>query len=112
MISDGQPDGRMHYSALLVKLSPDHWTEGLRQLGALSGLDIHHVYPESGKVLVVQETESRSEQEEGLRQIQALPCVLYAGLVQYRVEEYSDPELLSSQTSSDSRPDQSSQGVN
>lgn len=76
----------MHYSGILVIVNPGDVARAIRQLDALPGLEVHHHQVESGRLVVVQETETVSEQEEGLRRIQALPTVQMAALVEHRID--------------------------
>lgn len=81
---------KMHYSAVLVALSKERWDEGIQQLNAIEGVEVHYQYPDDGKVIVVEETETRTEQEDALRSIQALSPVLYAELISYQIEDLAD----------------------
>ncbi len=76
----------MHYSGILVIVNPGDVARAIRQLGALPGLEVHHHHVDSGRIVVVQETETVGEQEEGLRRIQALPIVQMAALVEHRID--------------------------
>lgn len=84
---DGRP---MHYSAVLVALSRERWDEGIQLLNAIEGVEVHYQYPDEGKVIVVEETGTRTEQEDALRKIQGLAPILYAELVSYQIEDLSD----------------------
>ncbi len=81
----------MHYSGILVASAPDRLPACAAALSGLPGLEIHYSYPELGRLIVVQETRTRAEQEEGLRRIQGQPGVLYAELVYYHVSESPAP---------------------
>ena len=77
----------MHYSGILVTTQPSRFQHTLRGLEQLPGIEVHFCYPESGRLIAVQETESAEEQELGLRRIQALPGVLMAALVEHRIDD-------------------------
>jgi len=66
--------------------------ESVRALGGLSGVEVHHVHAESGRIIVVLESASLAEQEQGLVQIRGLPGVILAEPVyHYRDSEPADP---------------------
>lgn len=77
----------MNISGIVVGLSKDDFPEGLAALSALPGVQVHHQDPAQHRLVVTQETDTTEEQEEGLRRIQALPCVLHAALVHHYFEE-------------------------
>jgi nitrate reductase NapAB chaperone NapD len=76
----------MHYSGILVIVNPGDVLRVIPELDALAGTEVHHHHVESGRIVVVQETETVSEQQEGLRRIQALPSVQMAALVEHRID--------------------------
>ena len=76
----------MHYSGILVRARPSEMIDTLWGLEALPGVDVHYCYPESGRMIAVQGTQTVEEQKTGLRQIQSLPGVVNAALVEHRIE--------------------------
>lgn len=58
----------------------------IRGLETLPGVSVHYCYPETGRLIAVQETDSAREQQTGLRRIQELPGVLLAAVVEHRIE--------------------------
>ncbi len=81
----------MHYSGILVLVDPLDVGRSMGELAELPGVEVHYCQPESGRIIVVQETETVAAQEEGLRSIQALPRVKMAALVEHRVDNESTP---------------------
>lgn len=77
----------MHYSGILVTARTSEVRETIRDLEELPGVSVHFCYPESGRLIAVQETDSAGEQQTGLRRIQGLPGVLLAAVVEHRIEE-------------------------
>jgi len=77
----------VHYSGVLILVSPGRLGECVRELDALSGVEIRFRYPESGRIIAVQESETAESQEDGLRRIRALPQVMSAGLVYHHVND-------------------------
>ena len=76
----------MHFSAILVLSPPEQFSHCLENLAALPGVEIHHTDQESGRTIVVQESETLEGQEESLRRIQNLPAVMMAELVYHYPE--------------------------
>ena len=58
----------------------------MEEIDALSGFEVHYCQPESGRLIVVQETTTGDEQQQGLRRLQALPRVKLAALVEHRID--------------------------
>jgi nitrate reductase NapAB chaperone NapD len=83
--------GFMHYSGILVITEANETAGCAADLGALPGVEVHFCYPESGRIILVQETDTVEAQEEGFRRIQALPRVRMAALVEHRVDPESAP---------------------
>ena len=79
----------MHYSGILVMVDPAGIDQMAKTLETLSGVEVHYLYPDSGRIIAVQETESAAEQQDGLRQIQALDGVRMAALVEHRIDQDS-----------------------
>ena len=80
----------MHFSSILVVTDPEALDRCSRDLESLTGVEVHYLYPDSGRIIAIQETSSADAQEEGLRRIQALESVRLAALVEHRVESESD----------------------
>jgi len=80
-----------HYSGLLVTARTGELERCRAELDALPGVEVHFVYPDSGRLIAVQEGETAKAQEEGLRRIQALPSVRVAALVEHRIDDESEP---------------------
>lgn len=87
----------MHLSGILVVTEPRGLAACRRDLEALPGVEVHHVDPPSGRLIVVLETASLDGQTAGLRRIQELDRVRLAALVEHRVGEPGATE--------DERPD-------
>jgi len=63
-------------------------------LDALPGLDVHHVDPPTGRLIITQEAPTVDDEVAGLRRIQSLPGVILAELVLHHIaEESSDDEV-------------------
>jgi nitrate reductase NapD len=77
----------VHYSGVLILASPGQLGECVRELDALPGVEVRFRYPESGRIIAVQESETIDSQEDGLRRIRALPQVMSAGLVYHHVND-------------------------
>ena len=84
----------MHLSSILVVTDPSTTQQCARDLEALSGVEVHYLYPDSGRIIAVQETTTSEDQEAGLRRIQALERVRLAAVVEHRVDPMSDDEGL------------------
>lgn len=76
----------MHYSGILVVAKPLRVDDCQRALEGLPGVEVHYCVPESGRLIVVQETADVEGQELGLRRIQDLPMVELAALVEHRID--------------------------
>jgi nitrate reductase NapAB chaperone NapD len=79
-----------HYSGILVLAVPGAFERCAQEVGSEAGVEVHYLYPDSGRLIAVQETETAGEQESGLRRIQNLPSVLSAALVEHRIDESTD----------------------
>ena len=79
----------MHISGILVVARPSEVDSCIARLRALPGVEVHQALPVSGRIAIVQESGTLDQQQDGLRQIQSLPGVLSAFLVQH----VFDPEL-------------------
>jgi nitrate reductase NapAB chaperone NapD len=76
----------VHLSGILVLADPDEMAECRRDLESLPGVEVHHAHPPSGRMIAVLESTTLAGQEEGLRQIQEMPSVRLAALVEHRVD--------------------------
>ena len=76
----------MHYSGILITTRAQDLMATVRDVEALPGVGVHYCYPESGRLIAVQETGSAQEQQDGLRRIQSLAGVVTAALVEHRVD--------------------------
>jgi len=70
-----------HYSGILVVTSPDRTDECVRSLDALRDIEVHHRQSETGRIIVVQESETLAAQEDRLLEIRRQPHVILAELV-------------------------------
>ena len=94
----------MQYSGILVRLQPDAWDEGLNRLGALTTIEIHHREPQTGRVIVVVESEGLAGQEAALKAIRDLPGVILAEPVYHYAPEDA-PEDAAEAAPEDGTPD-------
>ena len=85
----------MHYSAIVILTTPKRLTPCLQELADLASVEVHYEYPESGRLIAIQESNSLEEQKENLRRIQSLPSVLTAQLVYHYLDE--EPETKATQ---------------
>ena len=76
----------MHYSGILVMVDPTETDRTAEVLETLPGVEVHYLYPDSGRIIAVQETETAEAQQDGLRRIQALDGVHMAALVEHRID--------------------------
>jgi nitrate reductase NapAB chaperone NapD len=76
----------MHYSGILIITKPNETADCIADLKSLPGVEVHFCYPDSGRIIAVQETETVDAQEEGFRRIQALPRVHMVALVEHRID--------------------------
>jgi len=77
----------VHYSGILVITDPGRLNDCAGQIESLAGVEVRHRYPDEDRMILVQETESVEEQEQGLREIRALPGVQLADLVYHHVSD-------------------------
>lgn len=77
----------MHYAGILVVAHRGQLEPATARLGALPGVEVYSSDPATGRLIVVQETDTAKAQEEGLRRIQALPGVATAALVEHRIDD-------------------------
>lgn len=72
--------------------SPSRLAECVRDLEALTGVEVHYCYPDRGQIVAVQEGACLKEQTATLARIQDLPHVILADLVYHYAEP--DPAAL------------------
>jgi len=82
----------MHYSGIVVVAKRSRVEDCQRELESLPGVEVHYCVPESGRLVVVQETADAEGQELGLRRIQALPMVQLAALAEHRIDSAMDED--------------------
>lgn len=80
----------MHVSGILVLTRSHDVDDCVQGLRALPGVEVRYAQPGTGRIVVVQESATLEQQEDGLRRIQALPRVVSAFLVQHVI----DPDPL------------------
>jgi len=76
----------MHYSGILVMVPRSQIDEMVERIQDLPGVEVRYTYPESGRLIVIQETETVEGQQEGLRRLKALPGVVMAEAVYHHVD--------------------------
>jgi nitrate reductase NapAB chaperone NapD len=77
----------VHYSGILVVTDPHDLTDCAGKIDDLVGVEVRHHYPELGRMILVQESDSLEQQERGLRAIRAVPGVRLAELVYHHVDD-------------------------
>ena len=77
----------MQYSGILVRLRPDDWDTGRRRLAALPDIEVHHEEAETGRIIVVVESDGLSGHENALKAIRDLPGVILAEPVYHYAPE-------------------------
>lgn len=82
----------MHLSSILVVTDPAAMDRCSQELESLRGVEVHYLYPDSGRIIAIQETTTAADQEEGLRRIQALESVRLAAMVEHRVDDGLDED--------------------
>lgn len=81
----------MNLSGILVVVPPSQVEEAKVRLGELPGVEVHHVEPQSGRIVVVQEAESVDAEVAALSRIKSLKGVMLAEMV-YHVFDETPPE--------------------
>lgn len=81
----------MHYSGVLVVVPRSQIDEMGTRIQALPGMEVRFSYPESGRLIVVLETDTVEGQQEGLRRLKALPGVVMAEAVYHHVDTEGEP---------------------
>jgi len=82
----------VHYSGILVMVDRKAIDRTAEVLETLPGVEVHYLYPDSGRIIAVQETDTAEAQQDGLRRIQALDGVQMAALVEHRIDPDSKGE--------------------
>jgi nitrate reductase NapAB chaperone NapD len=80
----------MHYSGIYVRCRPSHLERCAAQINACPGVEVYLTDPSSSSLVAVLETETLSQQEAALREVQDLPSVATADLVFHHFEEAPD----------------------
>jgi len=86
------PPDPAHYSGILVLAGEGHLEACLSGLERLPGVTVHFVYPESSRAIVVLETATLAEQQEGLRAIQRAEHVIVAEMAYHRLDEQAQAD--------------------
>ena len=81
----------MNLSGILVVSAPERLAEVKAALEAVPGVDVHHVDPATGRIVVVQEAPTVEDEVAGLQRLKALPGVVLAEMVYHYFED--DPAL-------------------
>ena len=71
----------MHYSGILVITDPGRMNDCAGQIDDLAGVEVRLRYPDEDRMILVQESATAEEQEQGLRAIRAIPGVQLANPV-------------------------------
>lgn len=90
MGESGPPSARVHYSGVVVTVRPERMETCAQDLDDLSGVEVHHRHPDSGRLVVVVECRTIDEQQQALQRIQAVPGVLVAAPVYHYVDETAE----------------------
>lgn len=77
------------YSGILVVTSPANVDACRRHLEGLAGVEVHHWHHESGRIVIVHESDSVTDQEQRLVEMRSLPHVILAEPVYHYVD--TDP---------------------
>lgn len=80
------PEEAMTVAGVVVTCRPERLEAVRRALGTVAGVDVHHA-DDRGRLVVTIEARTTDENARRLREVQALPEVLCADLVQHYVEE-------------------------
>lgn len=81
----------MNLSGILVIVPPSEVEEAQVRLGELPGVEVHHVEPHTGRIVIVQEAESVDAEVAALNRIKSLRGVMLAEMV-YHVFDEPPPE--------------------
>lgn len=77
----------MQYSGILITAPADRLEQVATAADGLEGVEVHYVYPDSGRAIAVLETETRKQQQERLKTVQNLEGVTWAELVYHQIED-------------------------
>jgi periplasmic nitrate reductase NapD len=81
----------MNVSGILVVVPPSRVEDTKARLESLPGVEVHHVEPESGRIVVVQEAASVDEEVAALGRIKTMNGVMLAEMV-YHLFDETPPE--------------------
>jgi nitrate reductase NapD len=81
----------MNLSGILVVVPPARVEDATQALNVLPGVEVHHVEPATGRIVVVQEAETVEGEVAALCRIKALSGVMLAEMV-YHVFDETPPE--------------------
>ena len=81
----------MNVSGILVVVPAAETDRSIEKLAALPGVDVHHVDPATGRIIVTQEAESIDDEVGGLKRIKALSGVILAEMVHHHFKD--DPAI-------------------
>ena len=85
-------DDAVHYSGVLIISSSAADVAALaEQVGGIAGVEVHYVYPERARLIVVLETDSVPAQQRLLDRIRALPAVVLAQPAYHYVDLMETP---------------------
>jgi len=93
----------MNISGILVIVAPDRVDSTVEKLTALQGIDVHHIDPPSGRIIITQEAETVHDEVDGLKHIRSLPGIILAEMSYHNFEEDTEnleniPEELEEET--------------
>lgn len=77
----------MNLSAILVVGAVDGVPDLIDRLQGEEGIDVHHVDPATGRIIVTQEAPDVAAEVAGLKRLQTLPGVALAEMVYHHFEE-------------------------
>ena len=80
----------MNLSAILVVVPPPALEESIDRLNALEGIDVHHVDPKTGRMIITQEGPDIDAEVSGLKRIQELPHVVLAEMVEHHFDKENE----------------------
>ena len=80
----------MNMSGILVVVAPDNLSASIDDLNSLTGIDVYHSDPETGRLVIVQEAENVGAEVQGLKRIKKLPYVRFAEMVYHYIAEDND----------------------
>jgi nitrate reductase NapD len=81
----------MNISGILVLTAPARAAAVADRLRVLAGVDVHHVEPDTGRIVITQEADSVAAEVDGLRRIRAVPDVVLAEMAYHWFEEDGRP---------------------